>query len=128
MSPLQSFRPGEVHSTDTNSSGTKQVCYFRDSYSHLTSGGLAIYGLSSDSPKSNTTFKEKQNLPYALLCDPQRTLITAIGLKKAPAGTQRGVFVVDKLGKVLFAGPGGPEPTRNWVVDLVNEMKTKGAE
>ncbi|KUI72894.1 hypothetical protein VM1G_08578 [Cytospora mali] len=75
---------------------TNQACLFRDSYEPLTAGGLAIYGLSRDSPKSNTSFKEKQKLPYPLLCDPSASLIDAIGLKKAPSGTQRGVFVVDK--------------------------------
>ena len=86
--------------------GTTQACLFRDSYGPLTSTGFSIYGLSSDSPKSNTTFKTKQNLPYPLLCDPALTLITAIGMKKAPKGTTRGVFVVDKEGKVLAAEPG----------------------
>ncbi|KAI1875635.1 uncharacterized protein JN550_001921 [Neoarthrinium moseri] len=98
---------------------TNQVCLFRDSYEPLTAGGLAIYGLSKDSTKANTTFKTKQNLPYALLCDPDATLIGAIGLKKAPSGTQRGVFAVDKTGKVLISEPGGPAATVNAVKALV---------
>lgn len=38
-------------------------------------------------------------------------MIDAIGLKKAPKGTTRGVFVVDKAGKVLAAEPGSPDGT-----------------
>ncbi|KAK5992271.1 Peroxiredoxin bcp1 [Cladobotryum mycophilum] len=102
---------------------TNQACLFRDSYEPLTADGLAIYGLSTDSPKANTTFKEKQKLPYPLLCDPQATLIAAIGLKKQPKGTQRGVFVVDKEGKVLVAEPGGPAATVDRVKALVEELK-----
>ncbi|KAF5127425.1 Peroxiredoxin DOT5 [Metarhizium anisopliae] len=102
---------------------TNQVCLFRDSYAPLTADGLAIYGLSADSPKANTTFKEKQKLPYPLLCDPQATLIAAIGLKKQPKGTQRGVFVVDKKGKVLVAQPGSPAGTVDKVKALVEELK-----
>ncbi|KAI0455853.1 thioredoxin-like protein [Xylaria acuta] len=98
---------------------TNQVCLFRDSYTDLTKEGLLIYGLSTDSPKANTTFKTKQNLPYPLLCDPSATLIGAIGLKKAPKGTTRGVFVVDKTGKVLLAEPGSPAGTVNAVKKLV---------
>ncbi|KAK0726994.1 thioredoxin-like protein, partial [Lasiosphaeria miniovina] len=98
---------------------TRQACLFRDSYTDLTEGGLAIYGLSNDSPKSNTTFKEKQKLPYPLLCDTAATLIAAIGLKKVPKGTTRGVFVVDKAGKVLASEAGGPEHTVTVVRDLV---------
>jgi thioredoxin-dependent peroxiredoxin len=95
------------------------VCLFRDSYEPLTAGGLAIYGLSTDSPKANTTFKTKQKLQYPLLCDPGAILIGAIGLKKSPKGTQRGVFAVDKAGKVLIAEPGGPAATVNAVKALV---------
>ena len=91
--------------------GTKQVCFFRDSYAPLTATGMTVYGLSSDSPKANTTFKTKQNLPYPLLCDPSFTLIKAIGLQKSPKGTQRGLFIVDKQGKVLAAEGGSPEGT-----------------
>ncbi|KAL7804967.1 AhpC-TSA domain-containing protein [Trichoderma aethiopicum] len=104
---------------------TTQVCLFRDSYEPLTADGLAIYGLSTDSPKANTTFKEKQKLPYPLLCDPQATLIGAIGLKKQPKGTQRGVFVINKEGKVLVAEPGGPAATADRVKALVEELKGK---
>ncbi|KAF9880767.1 disrupter of telomere silencing protein [Colletotrichum karsti] len=100
---------------------TTQACLFRDSYEPLTKTGLAIYGLSTDSPKANTTFKTKQKLPYPLLCDPKATLIGAIGFKKHPKGTQRGVFVVDKSGKVLAAEPGGPAATVEVVKALVEE-------
>jgi peroxiredoxin Q/BCP len=99
--------------------GTKQVCLFRDSYEPFTAAGYSIFGLSNDSPKANTTFKTKQKLPYTLLCDPAQTLISAIGLKKAPKGTTRGVFVVDKSGKVLAAEPGGPDATCEVVKKLV---------
>ncbi|KAF4452756.1 peroxiredoxin Q/BCP [Fusarium austroafricanum] len=104
---------------------TKQVCFFRDSYEPFTKNGLAIYGLSADSPKANTTFKEKQKLPYPLLCDPKATLIEAIGLKKAPKGTTRGVFVISKEGKVLVAEPGSPQGTLDRVQALVDELAAK---
>jgi len=98
---------------------TTQACLFRDSYTPLTSTGLSIYGLSRDSPKANTTFKTKQNLPYPLLCDTSSTLISAIGFKKAPSSTTRGVFVISKEGKVLARTAGGPAPTVEVVKKLV---------
>lgn len=101
---------------------TTQACLFRDSYDPLTATGLAIYGLSTDSPKANTNFKTKQDLPYPLLCDPGANLIKAIGFKKAPKGTQRGVFVVDKEGKVLAVEAGGPAATVEVVKKLVDGM------
>ncbi|KAL8802568.1 MAG: hypothetical protein Q9182_003733 [Xanthomendoza sp. 2 TL-2023] len=98
---------------------TTQACLFRDEYTPLTATGYSIFGLSSDSPKSNTTFKTKQNLPYTLLCDPSATLITAIGMRKAPKGIVRGVFVVSKAGKVEAVEPGGPAATVEAVRGLV---------
>lgn len=97
-----------AHADKFENTGTTQVCAFRDDYTPLTATGFSIYGLSKDSPKANTTFKTKQNLPYTLLCDTSSTLISAIGLKKAPNGTTRGVFVVDKSGKILAAEAGSP--------------------
>ena len=56
-----------------------------------------------------------------MLCDQAWTLIAAIGLQKAPKKTQRGVFVVDKEGKVLVAEAGGPAATADRVKKLVEE-------
>jgi peroxiredoxin Q/BCP len=95
------------------------VCIFRDQYTPLTATGFSIYGLSRDSGKANTNFKEKQKLPYSLLCDPKATLITAIGLSKEGSKTTRGVFVIDKSGKVLAAQPGSPSGTFEIVEKLV---------
>lgn len=112
--------------SDISSTGTKQACLFRDNFTHLSSTGLSIYGLSGDSPKANTTFKTKQNLPYELLCNPSYGLIGAIGLKKAPKGTIRGVFAVDKNGKVLIREQGGPDATVDAVQKIVATGPAKG--
>ncbi|KIW05360.1 uncharacterized protein PV09_03876 [Verruconis gallopava] len=98
---------------------TTQACLFRDGHETLTSTGYTIYGLSGDSPKANTTFKTKQKLPYTLLCNPSYSLIGAIGMQDKPAKkTKRGVFALDKSGKVVIAQRGGPQAT----VDAVKEM------
>lgn len=102
---------------------------FRDNYEHVTATGFAVYGLSGDSPKANTTFQTKQSLPYPLLCDSNSSLIEAIGFKKAPKGTTRGVIVVDKKGKVLLREAGGPDATLNAVRDLLaNSAESKDAK
>lgn len=87
----------------------------------MTASGLSVYGLSTDSPKSNTNFATKQSLPYPLLCDPSGKLISAIGMKKAPKGTARGVIVIDKTGKVTALEHGGPQRT----VDVVMAVLPK---
>ncbi|KAF7894840.1 hypothetical protein EAF00_006654 [Botryotinia globosa] len=101
---------------------TNQVCAFRDSHPTLLLTGYTVYGLSKDSPKSNTTFKTNQKLPYTLLCDTKSSLISAIGLKNAK-GTTRGVFVIDKSGKVLAAQAGSPKGTLEVVEGLIGVEK-----
>lgn len=96
----------------------------KDGHEFLTGGGLSIYGLSSDSPKSNTTFKTKQSLPYSLICNSSYSLIGAIGLQQGAAKkTKRGVWAVDKSGKVLLSFAGGPVPTVDAVKKLVDSLK-----
>lgn len=100
------------------------MCLFRNAHVPLTASGLAIYGLSADSPKANTTFRTKQDLPYPLLCDTSlRALITPLGFAKHPRGTKRGVFVVAKSGRVLANEPGGPQATVDAVRRVVEEMR-----
>ena len=65
------------------------------------------------------------------MCDPKATLIAAIGFKKSPKGTTRGVFAVDKKGKVLLREAGGPDATVDAVqkiVASVEDTKEEGDE
>lgn len=59
-------------------------------------------------------------------------MIQAIGFKKVPKGTQRGVFVVDKEGKVLAVEAGGPGATVEVVKGIVEaeggDGEAKGLE
>ncbi|PQE27567.1 TSA family protein [Rutstroemia sp. NJR-2017a BBW] len=110
---------GEIETNDGKKTTLKKLVD-ENSYTSITVTGYSIYGLSKDSPKSNTKFKTDNALPYPLLCDTSSTLITAIGLKKAPSSTVRGVFVIDKSGKILAAEPGSPAGTLQVVEKLVS--------
>jgi len=101
--------------------GTTQACLFRDNYLPITGASLAVYGLSTDSPKSNTTFVTKQSLPYPLICDPSGGLIKALGLSKPGrgSGTTRGVVVIDKQAHVRVHTAGGPQATLDAVLGYV---------
>ncbi|EXJ81940.1 hypothetical protein A1O1_08007 [Capronia coronata CBS 617.96] len=106
---------------------TTQACLFRDNYAAITEASLSVFGLSTDSPKANTTFATKQKLPYQLLCDPGATLTEAIGMKKPGPGksTTRGVVVIDKQGVVRVWEQAGPAKTLDAVLEYI---KTQGAE
>jgi peroxiredoxin Q/BCP len=102
--------------------GTKQACLFRDSYKDLTASGFDIYGLSRDSVKANSNFKDKQKLQYTLICDESGDLIKALGFHKAPKSTTRGVTAIGKNGKVHALMTGGPDATVEAVRPIVKEV------
>jgi peroxiredoxin len=104
-------RQAIVLRSQPNSVGTAQACLFRDSYQELISLGFAIYGLSRDTPKANAQFKVKNELPFALICNTDGSLIDALGFKKPPKGTARGVVVIDKDGRILASMIGTPDAT-----------------
>jgi len=49
-------------------------------------------------------------------------------MQKAPKGTKRGVFVVDKAGKVLAAEGGGPQATVDVVKKVVDSQDAPAAD
>lgn len=81
---------------------TRQALGFRDEYPELNGKLKAtVLGLSADSANAQTKFKEKQKLPYDLLCDTGKKLITLLGCKKSPSGIIRSHFIfVDGVLKV----------------------------
>ncbi|KAJ5907972.1 Alkyl hydroperoxide reductase subunit C/ Thiol specific antioxidant [Penicillium taxi] len=103
-----------------------QAMNFRDNYEYLTSTGLSIYGVSVDSPRHNANFKEIFNLPFDLLCDKEANLIRAMGFKRpwGPMTIRRGLFVLDKRGKVLLQKPGGPDLTLEFAQRMITEITT----
>lgn len=93
---------------------TIQACNLRDNYSALKKAGFKVIGISPDDEKSHTKFKEKFSLPFTLLADPQRKIITKYGVwgeKKLYGheymGLYRTTFVIDEKGiiKKIFLRP-----------------------
>src|ERR1039457_2055084 len=48
---------------------TVEACEFRDTFKKFEKKGVVVLGISKDSPKAQTRFKENQGLPFTLLCD-----------------------------------------------------------
>lgn len=81
---------------------TRQAQGFRDEYEELNSKLKAnVLGLSADSDTAQTKFKERQNLPFDLIADTKKELITLLGCKKYPSGIIRSHFIfVDGILKI----------------------------
>jgi len=84
---------------------TKQACSLRDSWSRVTETDAQVFGVSPDSVKSHSRFREKYSLPYRLLSDEGHRLADAYGvwvekkfMGREYMGVERSTFVI---------GPGG---------------------
>ncbi|HET8598624.1 MAG TPA: peroxiredoxin [Castellaniella sp.] len=78
---------------------------FRDLYPRFQAIECGIYGISRDSLKSHENFTGKQDLPFALISDPDETLCELFGVMKQKnmygkqvRGIERSTFLVDRNG------------------------------
>jgi thioredoxin-dependent peroxiredoxin len=86
---------------------TTQACDFRDSEQSLAAAGLAVIGISPDSPARLAKFREKESLNFPLLSDPDHATEEAYGTYgekvtygKKTVGVIRSTFVVGADGRI----------------------------
>jgi peroxiredoxin Q/BCP len=58
---------------------TKEACGFRDHWKELQKAGVVVLGVSADSGESHKKFASKYRLPFTLLTDRDRKVMTAWG-------------------------------------------------
>ena len=54
---------------------TKEACSIRDIHNDIQAVGLRVAGVSPQDPKSHTEFRDKYQLPFTLLCDPEKVAV-----------------------------------------------------
>ena len=86
---------------------TKEACAFRDAKSKLTRMGAVILGISPDSVESHGKFRDKFQLNFPLLSDPDHAVAESYGAwreknlyGKKSMGIQRSTFLIDTHGKI----------------------------
>ena len=84
---------------------TAEACSLRDNYEELLRKGFVVLGVSPDSEKSHRGFAEKHNLPFPLIADPDKKIMTAYGAYgeklmygKKVTGVIRTTFIIDEKG------------------------------
>jgi peroxiredoxin Q/BCP len=89
---------------------TKEACDFRDSIQSLAAAGVTVLGISPDAPAKLAKFRDRDNLNFPLLSDPDRKVQQAYGAYgektlygKTTVGVIRSTFVVDESGKIARA-------------------------
>jgi peroxiredoxin Q/BCP len=80
---------------------------FRDALPKFAKLGASVLGISADEAKRQKQFAEKESLPFPLLADPEKTLLTKLGIwvekslyGRKYMGIERSTFLVDPTGKV----------------------------
>ena len=96
---------------------TVEACNLRDNYERFQSFGYEILGVSADSEKRQSYFRNKYDFPYPLLADEDKSVINAFGVwgpKKFMGrefdGIYRTTFVIDEHGVIE---------------DVITKVKTK---
>jgi len=84
---------------------TAEACNLRDNYEAFLAKGYAVVGVSADSVKSHQNFAQKYQLPFSLISDPDKKILTAYqayGEKKmygkTVMGTLRKTYIIDEKG------------------------------
>ena len=97
---------------DSTPGCTTEACDFRDNFARLKKANTQVYGISRDSLKSHQNFITKQELPFRLLSDPEKELLTPLGAfgKKIMYGKEvegiiRSTFLVDPKGIIRAVWP-----------------------
>ena len=90
---------------DSTPGCTAEACNIRDNYSQLLKAGYEVFGISSDDEKSHKKFIEKQELPFSLLADVDKTVhekydtwVEKSMYGRKYMGTARVTFVIDEKG------------------------------
>jgi len=86
---------------------TTQACGFRDNFPKIQADNAVVLGISADTPADQLKWKQKQNLPYDLLCDVDHKVLEqwgAWGEKSMYGKTYQGIirshWVIDENGNI----------------------------
>ncbi len=91
---------------------TQEACDFRDAASRFQEKDTVVVGVSRDSVDSHKKFKEKHDLPFALLSDPELKMLKDYGAwgkktlyGKTSEGVLRSTVLIGADGKVQKVWP-----------------------
>ncbi len=80
---LEDYRGKDVivyfYPRDDTPGCTKEACGFRDLWHDIQATGAVLLGISPDDEASHTAFAAKYKLPFTLLSDPDKKVMTKYG-------------------------------------------------
>jgi peroxiredoxin Q/BCP len=81
---------------------TRQLCDYRDGIEQFSDLDVRVVGISRDDADSHRRFRDRHELPFTLLSDPDLAVADRYGCKGL-IGMKRGVFLVDEGRIVRYA-------------------------
>ena len=82
---------------------TAQLCDYRNNVLEFTKRGIVVLGISPDSQTSHKSFAERNQLPFTLLSDTEKSTAKAYDALGFLGMSQRAYVLVDEAGVVLLA-------------------------
>ena len=94
---------------DNTSGCTKEACDFMDNFERISEMGVTIIGVSPDNIKSHLNFKQKFNLNFMLIADPEKEICNKFGVigekslyGKKYLGVIRSTFLLGPDKKIIY--------------------------
>jgi peroxiredoxin Q/BCP len=84
---------------------TAEACSFRDNMGRIEAEGAVVLGVSLDGIESHQKFREKYELPFTLLSDPQHSVADAYGVYGKQSFMGREYMGLDRA--TFLIGPDG---------------------
>ncbi len=107
---------------------TAEACNLRDNYQRWINKGFEVIGISPDNEKSHKKFREKYNLPFNLLADPDKRILKAYGAwgtkkmyGRSYDGVLRTTYVIDEEG--IIEEVLSKVDTKNHTSQILQELK-----
>lgn len=90
---------------------TKEACGFRDLWGEIEATGATVLGVSPDTSESHRAFIDNHRLPFTLLADPSKKVMTKYGAwgEKVLYGRK----TVGVIRSTVWVGPNG-KVVRHW--------------
>jgi peroxiredoxin Q/BCP len=113
---LKDFKGSKVvlyfYPKDDTPGCTKEACSFTENTKVIQKAGAVVLGVSADSAESHRKFKQKYNLNFSLLSDPDKAVIKKYGVwkeknmyGKKTMGIERTTFIIGEEGQILHIFP-----------------------
>ena len=115
---------------DMTSGCATEACNLRDNYTKLKESGYEVIGASIDDEKRHLKFIEKNELPFHLIADTDKTLVEQFGVwgekkmyGRTYMGTFRTTFIIDENGVIERIISPKEIKVKNHAEQIIGEQK-----